>query len=435
MTKILIIYPPFCTPTSPPYSIFNLPAFIKANSDLSTKILDFNLFLHKKFIQNPFSDLSDYNKKAKNFFKKSGKLYKKINKNLRNKNRNLPLINEMIGKIKEYNPEFLVFTCIYNQQMIYASKIAEHFKKKTILGGPAATKKHNKSFDLVTNDLSEMLKFMGEKQTDNELRIEYDIIDINEYYSPKPILPVQSSIGCIYQKCAFCNFHGFKKYTEFPVKELLPLLKQNKYFEFIDDIVPIKRLAGFNKHLKDLCIRYMCYSRIEKNPTLENFKKIHESGCRVILWGVESGSDKILKLMNKGITTKNIKDTLEKSSHAGIKNIVYIIIGFPGETEKTLAQTITFLKQNKKNIHLVAPNIFSMQPESEVFQNPKKYRIQKIIPVKRSYLPKKYNYISRGLSHQDFVKLKEKYKKRFNSINSYAYMYSIYKDHFLLKVA
>ena len=45
--EILLVYPPFCTPASPPYSLANLSAFLEANSTIETSLLDLNLEFHK----------------------------------------------------------------------------------------------------------------------------------------------------------------------------------------------------------------------------------------------------------------------------------------------------------------------------------------------------------------------------------------------------
>ncbi|MBN1502814.1 radical SAM protein [Candidatus Woesearchaeota archaeon] len=433
--KLLLIYPPFCTPTNPPYSLFYLPAVIKANSGFAVKVLDFNVIFHRKLVGDYFSTLNNYENQAEEFFKKSGKIYRKANRLVR-ENKELPLLRDFVELVEKEKPDFIAFSCIYNQQIFYASKIAEYFKGriKTVIGGPAASNHAKSCFDLVTDDLGSFARFLGIQLAKWDFGVDYNCLDISQYYTPKIVYPIRSSIGCCYAQCAFCNQHGFKNYFEFDIEQVAEQINtSNKmFFDFIDDAVPVDRLVKLKNYLNP-GVRYLCYSRIDNNPSLDKFRKIHDSGCRLILWGVESGSEKMLKLMNKGINLEGIEKTLYCSAKAGIKNSIYIIVGFPGETEETLKETISFLKKNKENIHLLCPNIFNVQPNSDVCKNPGRYGINRIIEKKRLYLPPSYNYKSDKYSHKEYIKLKAKYKKELESINKYSTWFGVFKDHFLIK--
>ena len=62
------------------------------------------------------------------------------------------------------------------------------------------------------------------------------------------------------------------------------------------------------------------------------------------MWGVESGNDRVLELINKGTNVKDIEKVLEDSHNVGIKNIAYILFGFPTEIKEEFLDTIEFLK-------------------------------------------------------------------------------------------
>ena len=86
--KVLLIYPPFCTPASPPYSLTNLHSFLQANSNHQIEILDLNLEFHKiKFFdykqyyqQNKWGD---YDQITKEYRKETAKVYSENNKKVR----------------------------------------------------------------------------------------------------------------------------------------------------------------------------------------------------------------------------------------------------------------------------------------------------------------------------------------------------------------
>ncbi len=432
--RILIIYPPFCTPTSPTYSIYYLSSFLKDFSDHLVESVDLNLLFHQTSIDNPFRGYDDYENKAKGFHKDCGKLYKQANKALR-AGKPLPHLDMLIDRIRSFSPDVLVFSCVFFQQTFYAIKIAKHFRNsaKTVVGGPAISPKLEKHFDLVTNDFVRFSEFLGFQIQHRPVNIDYRILDNHDYYSRRMILPIRSSFGCRYGQCAFCNMHNSHQYYEFEPDAFADHIRPKSLYQFVDNIIPIKRLAGFSQIFKDKDIRYYAYSRVEPDPDPESFRQAYESGCRVIMWGVESGSQKMLDLMDKGIRLDWIKNTLKASADAGIKNIIYIIVGYPGETEETLKETLRFLGSIKEHIHIVAPNIFSVQPGSKVFIDPDRYGI-KVVKNKRALLPDTFTYKPARpgiLSGKEIKELKGKYKKKLSSLNKYPFMFSVYKDHFL----
>ncbi len=93
---------------------------------------------------------------------------------------------------------------------------------------------------------------------------------------------------------------------------------------------------------RKLDILWACRSRIDiDRELLEEMKK---AGCGRIYYGVESGSQKILDRVNKGITIGQIKDTVSHTNQLGIKALGFFLIGAPGETRQTVRQTLKFAK-------------------------------------------------------------------------------------------
>jgi radical SAM superfamily enzyme YgiQ (UPF0313 family) len=83
-----------------------------------------------------------------------------------------------------------------------------------------------------------------------------------------------------------------------------------------------------------------------------------KAGCRLISWGIESGNEQILKHAKKGAYPNKAERGLRWAKQAGIMNWGYFIIGLPGETEKTIRETIDFAKKLPLDIalfHVAAP--------------------------------------------------------------------------------
>jgi anaerobic magnesium-protoporphyrin IX monomethyl ester cyclase len=136
--------------------------------------------------------------------------------------------------------------------------------------------------------------------------------------------------------------------------------------------------------------------------------------------------------MNKGTNVNDIQNVLLNSKKANIKNITYIMFGFPTETKEEFLDTINFLKENEKNIDLVSTTVFGLQKDTPLFNNPNKFGIKKIIEKQRTILePKIYYEVEKGLSKEQILKLKENYKKTILKINKYPKEMNFFREHMI----
>ena len=87
------------------------------------------------------------------------------------------------------------------------------------------------------------------------------------------------------------------------------------------------------------------YLRIGIINDVEDYKTMYDSGCRCMIYGVESGSEKILKSVNKKTPIDKILSNITNCLKAGIVPIVMFMIGFPNETKEDLRATVTLAKQ------------------------------------------------------------------------------------------
>jgi anaerobic magnesium-protoporphyrin IX monomethyl ester cyclase len=106
-----------------------------------------------------------------------------------------------------------------------------------------------------------------------------------------------------------------------------------------------------------LKIKWTCNSRVDYVDA-EMLAMMGRAGCWMISWGIESGSEMILKRAAKGADPKKAWQALAWAREAGIKNWGYFIIGLPGETVETIRQTIDFSKKLPLELalfHIAAP--------------------------------------------------------------------------------
>lgn len=167
----------------------------------------------------------------------------------------------------------------------------------------------------------------------------------------RPYALVYAGKGCPFS-CTYCNVAN-TRYSGRSAKKILAelrLLKKLgnvKFIWFYDEIFTLNRkrvIEVCNGIIKEkLNIKWFCDSRVDlvdKN-LLRLMKK---AGCIGIAYGVESGSQKILNLMNKGITINQARNSLIMTRKAKIPIQLNLIIGYIGESDKTLEETKSFVK-------------------------------------------------------------------------------------------
>lgn len=260
-----------------------------------------------------------------------------------------------------------------------------------------------------------------------------------EYFTPKPVLPVLTSRGCYWRKCAFCIHHkNFLGYRQRSIKNVIDELRFHskcgvKYFNFVDEMISAQRFEQIADEIikEELNIKYIGMAKPTKDFTYSIFKKMYDSGCRMMLWGVESANQRVLDLINKGTNVSDIKNALEDCARAGIKNHVFLIFGFPTETYDELMDTLRFVQDNKDILHCVNKGPFALEAGSEIFDNPEKFSITRIHD--REKILNKYKYeTSKGLSYDE----KEHYSLRFasfcESFNALPIYMGSFREHALI---
>jgi len=434
--KLLLVYPPFCTPASPPYSLVKLAAFLKANSEIDLEILDLNLRFHGlkwKGWQEYFHNftLKDYGEKAKEFLKLTADVYAENNRKVVN-GKNPELLNQLVKEIKDQKADYVAFSVVYSSQAFYTLALLKKLKN-TIIGGPAVNEKLIKATTHYPKNEVELLELLGGKVEYDKLKGDnmLEFGNLKNYFVKTPVIPIRTASTCYYQQCTFCSHHQSKPYQEFDLKTVQETIKKAKQVFLIDDMITKNRLLELAKLFKPLKIKWMCQLK-PKEWDRKSLQILSDSGLKAVIWGVESGCQRILDLMKKGTKMEEIAQVLKDSKAAGIKNGIYIMWGFPTETEAEIKQTINFLQENKESIDLISTSAFGLQKGTPIYQHPEQFRITKVIEEKRTVLEPKISYeISEGLNQEEVVKLKRKYQRVIEQLNHYPKEMNFFREHWL----
>ena len=161
-----------------------------------------------------------------------------------------------------------------------------------------------------------------------------------------------TSRGCVYN-CNYCSsslIMGKKFRSRSPdnvVDEIEELIDQYQINDigFMDDTFMLnkRRANDIANEIKarDLDLSFVASSRVDSvdQSLLQNLKN---SGLKTIYYGVESGSQRILDLMKKGITLKQAEDAVKSAKNVDLEVLTSFILGYPGETEEDMNKTIDF---------------------------------------------------------------------------------------------
>jgi anaerobic magnesium-protoporphyrin IX monomethyl ester cyclase len=115
-----------------------------------------------------------------------------------------------------------------------------------------------------------------------------------------------------------------------------------KQFHFYDDTISCKRdyIVELCQRMLDekLDLHWSCFARVDTVDE-EVLRIMKRAGCFIIMYGVESMDENILKSFNKGITIPEIRSALENTRKSGIESRVSLIIGSPDDTYLTMEKT------------------------------------------------------------------------------------------------
>ena len=200
---------------------------------------------------------------------------------------------------------------------------------------------------------------------------------------PGRFVNLRTAISCPFS-CAFCGFPQHAgDYQTLPVemiqKELdaLTAAASPQSIHFIDDTfnVPVKRFKEILRLFvrKAYPFKWHSYFRCQYIDR-EMVELMKEAGCEGVFLGIESGSDAILKNMNKGTTAQKYLKGIELLKEYGITTFGSFIVGFPGETPATVRETTAFIKAS--GLDFYRAQLWYCEPITPIWQEREKYRLE-----------------------------------------------------------
>ncbi len=198
--------------------------------------------------------------------------------------------------------------------------------------------------------------------------------------------------GCYWGKCTFCDvtLDYIKRYEPLTasllcdrIEEIIKQTKQNG-FHFVDEAAPPALLQELALEIirRKLTIVWWTNIRFEKNFTPALCKLLKSSGCIAISGGLEVASDRLLKLIKKGVTVGQVARVADSFTEAGIMVHTYLMYGFPTQTEQETIDSLEMVRQlfEMGVIQSGFWHRFAMTAHSPVGENPSAFDVKKTGP-------------------------------------------------------
>ena len=193
--------------------------------------------------------------------------------------------------------------------------------------------------------------------------------------------------GCYWKKCSFCDvgLDYIGRFDGAPAELLADRIETiieetgQSGFHFVDEAAPPKALKAMAEELqrRNRAISWWGNIRFEKSFTPELCNKLADSGCIAISGGLEVASDRLLKLMKKGVSVAQVARVTRAFSEAGVLVHAYLMYGFPTETVHDTVDALEYVRQlfAEGCIQSGFFHRFTCTVHSPVGQNPAEYGI------------------------------------------------------------
>ena len=409
-TKLVLVLCPEWAPQFPPFNLARLSGIAKT-AGYETHIMDLNVRAYNRYRDEwqplqlfPFrlwDPSASWHWEGESYMRDIHPILE-------------PLLEDAVQEILELNPQVVGFTVYYisEEPTKWMCKRLKELRPdiKIAVGGSNAQKSwfaRHPYYDYVVNGEGEsaLLKILADvelgREHDEPQFIEqpfsqkiningmpmpdYESIDFSQYEIPNGV-NTEFSRGCT-AKCTFCEETHFWKYRQRRAVDLIEEVewlyynKGTNIFWFIDSLVNgnVNELRAFCKAVdaKGLDIHWTGYARCDGRMDLEYFKDLKAGGCIMLNYGIESGSQKVLNDMRKGVTVEEMEQNFRDGKEVGIWAATNWIVGFPTEEHKDFADSMTFLwRMRNMNINNVGAGVgYGQGPETIMGQNPHKFNL------------------------------------------------------------
>ncbi len=250
--------------------------------------------------------------------------------------------------------------------------------------------------------------------------------------------------GCYWGKCTFCDISldYIKIYEPVAAKLLVDRMEEltaqtgQNGFHFVDEAAPpaLMREVALEIVRRKLAVTWWTNIRFEKSFTADLCRLLKASGCIAVSGGLEVASDRLLDLIQKGVTVAQVARVTRNFTEAGIMVHAYLMYGFPTQTAQETIDSLEMVRQMFETGVLQSGfwHQFAMTTHSPVGLYPEKFNVVKESDIVGSFANNDIVHIDKtGANHDKFsFGLK---KSLFNYMHGICFDYPL-QDWFEFKV-
>jgi len=194
--------------------------------------------------------------------------------------------------------------------------------------------------------------------------------------------------GCYWGKCTFCDISldYIKTYEAATAKLLVDRIEQlieqtgNNGFHFVDEAAPpaLMRDVALEILRRKITVVWWTNIRFEKSFSFDLCRLLARSGCIAVSGGLEVASDRLLKLIDKGVTVQQVAQVTDNFTQAGIMVHAYLMYGFPTQTAQETIDSLEMVRQLFE-LGIVQSGFwhqFALTAHSPIGLNPKDFNIK-----------------------------------------------------------
>jgi hypothetical protein len=205
---------------------------------------------------------------------------------------------------------------------------------------------------------------------------DYSGYDIGQYLVPQWDVLYDPTRGCYWNKCNFCAISMATKGQDRMrdpvsiVDDMQSLCEKHdtRIISFSVDAIPVPLMRAVAEEIlrRKFDVSWSSEFILDKRLDLETIELFAASGCNLLLFGLESASPRILRLMKKGTTPERSARIIRDCSEAGITVLLHVLVGYPTETAAELEETIGFIESLRQFVDLHEVNGFYLNEGASI---------------------------------------------------------------------
>ena len=368
----------------PPYNLARLTSLMR-EAGYTTYVHDFNVESHYA-IKDANPDLEDAWNGANYWWWQGEEYFKRIHPTYE------PILKEYLEILLADNPDIIGFSTYYTNLLPTKWMITEIRKRRPditiVMGGPECHENYYKNptgvdYYFIGESEQNILDFLenwengikplqpaiGGLYSDTRIDLDslpypdYSDFDLTKYWGKNSIC-AEISRGCI-AKCSYCTEVYYWKFRDRGSQTVADELEYQvrkygiSFVSFVDSLMNgnLKEFRSFCQELVDrkLGFNWWGYARADGRMDLEFYKLMKDAGCQGFNYGIETGSDKVLKAINKKNTVAEINQNLIDSDKVGMKVSACWVIGAPGEDIEAFTHSFNMLWNHRARIMACSP--------------------------------------------------------------------------------